>query len=284
MSELTIDLGYGPFRRKGWRQSREVVSAVKAFTANLDQERLAATISGPNDLWDQLNFDWFVEFLIEADPQVFASIAAKVDMTAFEESLGACAHDPDRTALVIASALQDHRAAELHATLDRLEPGLQRLDICFAYIAPDVAIRALRRGLPLDLSLNEQRWKTAAEVLNRLRAHDATVAKEVAEANAEAMTMGLAAANWSDPWEGLRHWIVACDLAAPDLLDKVIGRLPEGAVSSWRRGLRRPPKYGQSRRKDIEPLVHRAARLDGHVAAEAAQLLRRFPRLSKTRR
>lgn len=82
-----------------------MLKAVTAFTKALDQERLAAAISGPNDLSSQLNFDRCVAFLFDADPQVFASTAAKVDMRAFEESLRQTAHDPDKTALIIASAL-----------------------------------------------------------------------------------------------------------------------------------------------------------------------------------
>jgi hypothetical protein len=280
MFDLVIHLGFDSFGPPGRRPPREVFRAVKAFTKALDQERLAATISGPNELWSQLNFDRFVAFLFDADPRVFASVAAKVDMAGFEESLRRTPRDPDRTALVIASALQDFRPTEVHAILDRLEPDLQNLDLCFAYIAPDVALRALRRGLPLDLELNGQHWKTAAEVLDRLRGHDQTIAAEVAEANAEAMAIGLAAKNWSNPWDGLRHWITACDLAAPHLVDEVIGHLPEGAVLGWQRGLRRPRKYEQSRRRDIAPLVKRAARMNGHVQTEAAQLLRRFPSLA----
>jgi hypothetical protein len=281
MFDLAIHLGYVSFRPRSNRHPPEVVKAVRAFTGNLDLERLAAAIAGPSDLWRQLNFDGFVEFLTKADPQVFEHISAKVDMAAFEASVATSANNPDRKALVIASALQDFRGAEVHAILDRLEPGLERLDIAFAYIAPDVALRALRRGLPLDLELVHQYWETAAEVLSRLRAQDPTVAKEVAEANASAMAIGFAAANTGDPWEGLRHWIAACDLAAPGLIDKVIGSLPEGAVLGWHRGLARPRKYGHSRRKDIEPLVHRAAKLGGHVASEAAELLRRFPSLNR---
>jgi hypothetical protein len=280
MTQLTFSLGYGPFQPSGRRPPTEVVSAIRAFTGNLDYERLAVALSGPFDVWGQMNFDMCIGFLMKADPHAFRKTVEKVDMKRFEESLRVHENDPDKTALYIASALQDLRAGEVHAILDRIEPSLHRLDLSIAYMAPDVASRALRRGLPLDLALADQRWAVAAEVLGRLRDYDPVLAFEVAQANAEAMAVGLAAANWADPWDGLREWVDVCDLAAPKLLDKVIGGLPEGAVSSWRRGLRRPPKYGRSRRKDIAPLVYRAARLNGHVAAEAAELLRRFPSLA----
>ncbi|WP_409429458.1 hypothetical protein [Mycobacterium sp. SMC-11] len=281
MFDLAIHLGFGPFGPPGRRPPREVLKAVKAFTKALDQERLAAALSGPNDLWGQLNFDRCIAFLLDADPKVFASIVTKVDMVAFEESLRRTAHDPDKTALIIASALQDFRPTEVHDILDRLEPDLQHLDLCFAYIAPDVALRAVRRGLPLDLELSgQQHWKTAAEVLDRIREHDGAIAGEVAAANAEAMAIGLAAENASDPWADLRYWIKACDLVAPHLIDEVIEQLPKGAVLSWQRGLKRPGVYQQSRRRDIAPLVQRATRLSGYVEAEAKQLVRRYPSLA----
>ncbi|RDH76551.1 hypothetical protein DVS77_21210 [Mycolicibacterium moriokaense] len=281
MFDLALHLGYVSFDKRRSRHPPEIMKAIRTFTRNLDQERIAAAIAGPPDLWSQLNFDGFLNLLETADSRVFESVCAKVDMLVFEDSLRRSATDPERKVLVIASALQYFRSAEINAIFDRLEPGLRRLDIAFAYIAPEVAMRALRRGLPLDLELAQQHWDTAAEVLSRLHARDPLVAREVAEANAQAMAVGFAAANWADPWKGLRSWISACDLAAPALIDDVIGSLPVGAVLGWRRGLSRPKKYGHSRRKDIEPLVHRAAKLGGHVASEAAQLLRRFPSLQR---
>ena len=282
MFELVIRLGYGPsFSRRRRRRLPEITAAVRAFTEGLDKPRIALTLSGPNDQWDQLNFDWFVQFLSEADPSTFTKVAVLVDIQSFEESLRASADNPDRTALVVAYYLQSVRADEIHAILDRLEPNLQVLDPYFAYLAPDVSLRALRRGLPLDLGLDNQHWELAAAILNGLFVHDATIAEEVARSNADTMAIGLAAANHANPWDGLRNWITACDDAAPGLLDAVIADLPEGAVSGWDRGLRRPERYGRSHRKDIVPLVHRAARLGGHVATEAAELLRRFPSVSR---
>jgi hypothetical protein len=281
MTQLSFRLGYGPFRPPRRHLPNEIVSAVRAFTHNLDRERVAAALSGPFELWGQLNFDLCVRFLANADQATFRQIVDRVDMTRFEESLRVSPDDPDRTALHIASELQDVRPDEVHAILDRIEPTLLRLDLSIAYMAPDVAARALRRGLPLDLKLTHQQWAIAADVLNRLHNFEPSLASEVARANAAAMAVGLAASHWSDPWQGLREWIPVCDLAAPGLLEEVIASLPTGVVSSWHRGLRRPRKYGRSRRKDIAPLVHRAAELSGHVAAEAAELLRRFPSLAR---
>jgi hypothetical protein len=282
MFQLAIRLGYGPsFSRGRRRRPPEITAAVRSFTGGLDQRRIALTLSGPNDQWDQLNFDWFVQLVSEADPPTFTNIAALVDMGAFEDSLRASAHNPDRTALVVAYYLQSVRGKEVHAILDRLEPTLQVLDPYFAYLAPDVSLRALRRGLPLDLGLDSQHWELAAAILNGLLGHDPKIAQEVASANSATMAIGLAAANHANPWDGLRDWVTACDDAAPGLLDVVIAGLPEGAVSGWDRGLRRTKGYGQPHRKDIVPLLHRAARLNGHIATEAAELLRRFPSISR---
>jgi len=276
MTDLVIRLGYGPrfLRGRKHRPPADVTRAIKAFTGALNRQRIADTLAGPNDRWGQTNFDGFINLLSEADPSVFAEISSLVDMQRFEESLRAAPH---RAALYVALFLQDVHADELHAILDRLEPSLETLDPFFVYIAPDVGARAIRRGLPLDLELDHQRWGFAAEVLDRLRADDPAIAAEVARANAETMAIGLAAKNTHGAWEDLRYWTAACDHAAPGLLDEVINGLPAGAVSSWAGGLKRPQKYGTSRRKDIAPLVHRAAKLSGYVMTEATELLRRFP-------
>lgn len=280
MFHLALHLGFISFGSSKRRHPREVLKPMQAFVKALDQDRLAATISTPSELWGQLNFDQFVAFLFDVEPKVFASVVARVDLDAFEESLQKVAQDPDRTLLIVASALQEIRPAEIHDIFDRLESDLERMDMRFAYVAPDVAIRALRRGLPLDLELSSQNWKTAAEVLERLWASEKAIAREVAQANSDAMCIGFAAKNHGNPWEGLRYWIATCDVVAPYLVDEVIARLPEGAVLGWQRGLRRPKKNERSLRKDVSPLVQRAAQMGGHVGNEARQLLERFPSLA----
>lgn len=170
------------------------------------------------------------------------------------------------------------RPDEIHAVLDRLEPHLSELDSLIAYVAPDIAVRALRRGLPLDLGIAQHHWAWAANVVDRLEEHDPQVAREVAESNRAAIRKALHD-NTSDPFEGLSTWLSVCDSAAPGLVDSIIRDLPEGAVASWARALRRPKKYGRSRRKEIAPLVRRAAQLGGHPQEEAKALLRRFPSL-----
>lgn len=282
MIDLVFRLGYGPqfLRARKGTPPPEVQRAVKAFTRALDKNRIADTLASQKDRWGQVNFQDFILLLSEVDPAVLQEIVMLVDMTKFEESLSASAHDPDTSTLCIISFLQEAHPDEVHDVLDRLEPRLVKLDSYFAYIAPDLAARALRRGLPLDLGLDHQQWLFAAAVLARLTEYDHQIGVEVARANAESMAIGLAAKNVHDPWENLRNWTAACDRAAPGLLDEVIAGLPEGAVASWDRALRRPPKGLASRRKDIAPLVQRAARLNGHIQTEALDVIRRFPTAS----
>ncbi|MFJ6378005.1 hypothetical protein ACIQH9_20085 [Pseudarthrobacter oxydans] len=282
MSGFIIHIGYGPdFLRRRKHPTAQVRNAVRAFTRSLDRQKVAETLSSPNEQWGEVNFYAFVDLLSEADPTTFRSVADLVDVTLFEASLGTRPGNPNQTALYVMHHLQESRPEEIHAILDRLEPTLKQLPPLFAYMAPDLATRTLHRGLPLDLGLDHDRWELAAAILDRLHAHDRVAAAEVARSNQASMTIGLAAVNWHNPWEGLRHWTEACDRAAPGLLDTAIAELPVGAVAGWARALRRPGKSSRSRRADIAPLVHRAALLNGHVKSEATDLLRRFPSLAK---
>jgi hypothetical protein len=282
MSSFVIHLGYGPrFLRRHKHPPAYCRRAARAFTGALDQGRVADALAGPTDQWGQLNFYEFVSFLSEADPTMFAAVADQVGMAQFEQSLR---HDPEcpgRTALYIAAVLWEHRPSDLRAILDRLEPDWKDLDPLVAYMAPDLAIRALQRGLPLDLGLDHHDWQWAGTVLSRLHEEDPATAAEVAHANRETMAIGLTATNAHDPWDGLRHWTAACDRTAPGLLDEVIAGLPQKAVAGWARALRRASRRQRSRRADIAPLVLRAAQADGHVLAEASALLRRYPSLTR---
>lgn len=282
MHGFVIHLGYGPhFLRSGHRPTAQVTSALRVFIRSLDQQQIADTLGCPNEQWGELNFGEFVALLAEADPTTFRAVANLVDMTRLEESVRSRSDDPSQTALYVMHHLQEFRPDEIHTILDHLEPGLKQLSPLITYMAPDLATRALRRGLPLELDLDHDRWEFAAAVLARLHAYDPVTAAQVARANRELMAIGFAATNVSDPWEGLRHWTEACDQTAPGLIDEVIADLPVGAVAGWARALRRPGKHRQSRRADIAPLVQRAFLSEGHVKSEAAALLRKFPSLAR---
>lgn len=277
-------LGYGPhFLRPRSRPPEKCVKAARAFIRALDRGRVAACLSGPQEDWGQMNFDTFVNFLEEADPETFTAVIREVDLASFESSLSAGAAGPSRTGLYVLASFQKRRPDETHAVLDRLEPGLDRLDPLFAYMAPDLTCRALRRGLPLDLELDQHHWGWAAEVILRLCDEDPVIAREVAQANSQAMARGLLIANHSDPFEGLASWVTACDTAAPELVDEVLSGLPEGAIAEWAKVIRRPPNRHPWRRNEVTPLLQRAARAGGHVESEAKGLLARFPSLKKAR-
>lgn len=160
--------------------------------------------------------------------------------------------------------------------LDRLEPSLIALDSFIAFMAPDVAARALRRALPLDLKLDHHNWGWAAAVVARLAEQDSDLALEVVEANRAGMNEGLTN-NTSSPFDNLSAWVEVCDHLDPTLIDTLIAELPEGSVAKWERAIKRPQRYGHSRRDQIAPLVLRAARAGGHVQAEAEGLLHHFP-------
>lgn len=283
MSHFIIRLGYGPSFLRGGRKrpGREVRTAVRAFIRSLDKQATAATLACPNEQWGEVNFYNFVNLLSEVDPSTFQAIARLVDLEQFESCLLARSEKPGRTAFYVLLQLQAIRPEEIHALLDRVEPTLKHLDVLIPYMAPDIATRALRRGLPLDLELDHHHWEMAGQVLELIHADDPIIAGELARSNRQTMSLGLAASAWHDAWEGLGHWTRACDQAAPGLIEEVIADLPEGAVTSWARALKRPGRYSKSRKADIGPLIHRAAGLAGHVKEEADALILRFPSLSQ---
>ncbi|MFJ4828942.1 hypothetical protein ACIP79_03280 [Streptomyces sp. NPDC088747] len=62
-------------------------------------------------------------------------------------------------------------------------------------------------------------------------------------------------------------------------MDEVLRQLPADAVTAWASELRK-----KDRKREIAPLVHRAAASDGPAAAEAQELIRRFPSLQRQRK
>ena len=281
---LTLDtLGYAAITF-GDRANLPAVCrpAARALVRELDIDRVARTLSGPQDQWEQLNFDVFIGLLEKADSATFTAVANRLDFSRLEESLAIPEGRPTRTGLYLCLQLSEQKPNEVQMILDRLEPSLIELDSSIAFMAPDVAARALRRGLPLDLGLDYHHWGWAAAVVLRLAEHDADVALEVAVANRDGMIEGLSN-NTSSPFDNLGAWVEVCDRLDPALIDSLIAELPEGAVSKWDRAIRRPQRYGHWRRDQIAPLVFRATRARGHVQSEAEALLRRFPALARLR-
>lgn len=255
-------------------------SAARALVRALNRDQVAQVLSGPQDQWGQMNFDVFIGLMEKADPATFAAVADRLDFAKLEESLAAPGGRPSGTGLYLCVQLFEQKPDEVRMILDRLEPSLVALDSSIAFMAPDIAARALRRGLPLDLGLDHHHWGWAAAVVARLAEHDASLALEVIEANRAGMIEGLTN-NTSDPFDNLSAWVEVCDYLDPALIDTLIAELPEGAVSKWDRAIRRPQRYGHSRRDQIAPLVFRAARAGGYIQSEAEGLLRRFPALAQ---
>ncbi|WP_420114273.1 hypothetical protein, partial [Pseudactinotalea sp.] len=254
--------------------------AARALVRELDRDKVAHTLAGPQDQWGQINFDVFIGLVKKTDPATFTAIADRIDFARLEKSLAVPEGRPTRTGLYLCLQLSDQKPDHVHAILDRLEPSLTELDSFIAFIAPDVAARALRRGLPLDLQLDHHHWGWATAVVARLAEHDPDLAREIVQANRDGMIEGLTN-NTTSPFDNLSRWVELCDHLDPALIDILIAELPEGAVSKWDRAIKRPQRYGHWRRDQIAPLVLRASRAGGHVQSEALQLLRRFPTLAR---
>jgi hypothetical protein len=110
--------------------------------------------------------------------------------------------------------LYEHRPSEARDLLERYEAQYTAIRPFLAHMTPEMTIRLLRRGLPLDLGLHQQHWAPAAELLESIAAHDVQVAAELAAANRPGFTAGLAT-QATDPFEGLARWVQACDEHAP---------------------------------------------------------------------
>lgn len=257
---------------------RKCRPAARALVRELDREKIALTLAGPQDQWGQMNFDSFIGLIERSDPPTFAAITERINFTMLEQSLAHPAGRPTRTGLYLCLQLLELKPENVHEILDRLEPTLTELDSFIAFIAPDIAARALRRGLPLDLQLDHHHWGWAAAVVARLAEHDADLALEVVQANRAGMVEGLTN-NMSTPFDSLSKWVEVCDRLDSEIIDTLIAGLPEGAISKWDRAIKRPQRYGRWRREQIAPLVIRATRMTGHVQAEAKELVRRFPAL-----
>lgn len=252
--------------------------AARALVRALDRERIAGVLAGPQDQWSQMNFDVFIGLIERSDPPSFTAIVELLDFTKLEESLAHPAGRPTRTGLYLCSRLSRLMPDSVYEVLDRLEPSLTELDSFIAFVAPDIAARALRRGLPLDLELDHHHWGWAGTLVARLAEYDADLALEVVESNRAGMIEGLSN-NMSTPFDSLSLWVEVCDRLNSEFVDTLIAELPEGVITKWDRVIRRPQRYGRWRRDQIAPLVIRAARMTGHVQTEAIELIRRFPAL-----
>jgi hypothetical protein len=278
--ELVIRMGYGWVFLRGRRPPAVLTRSLRAFVNAMDERRMAEVFTGPFDAWDQMNFDDCATLIQELAPVKFDRILDLIDLDRFEKSLSAAAQNPSVPAIMLAAELHAKRGQPVAGIFERLQPQLTSLHPAYALAHPETAVVALRRGLPLRLGIEHGAWGTAARVISSLSAVEKAVAAEVIHANFDAMIEGLSI-NSSDFGEGLAEWTRVCDGLTPGLLEEALGRLPKGGVARWSEALREPSFGRPSRRADVAPLVRRAATMNGHVAAEAQQLMRRFPSLQR---
>lgn len=267
-------LGFAPRFLRGRRApDREARRLAKKFVRSLDREQLAQALSRPRTDRSWYNFDLFINFLWEADTVFGKDVVSRMDFEVlaaeFERSLPV----PPRNHLYAVELLYEFRPNEARELLERYETQYSAIDGFLAHMAPEMTTRLLRRGLPFDLGLHLQDWGFAAALLDSLAGYDEQVAVELAVANCSGFVAGLAS-NYTEPFEGLSAWVQVCDTHAPGLVDDAIRQLPSGAVASWARALRKG-----TRRHEITPLVYRALDTAGPAAAEARELMRRFPGL-----
>lgn len=215
----------------------------------------------------------------EIDPTSVKTIVSRIDVTElaaeFEQSLPT----PSRCHLYAVKVLREHRPDEAQELLERFEARYAAIDVFLAYMAPKMTIRLLRRGLPLDLGLRSHDWELAATIVDNIAAHDPQTAAELAVANCPGFIARLSS-NSTDPFEDLSAWICASDKHAPGLVDEAMRQLPAGTVTAWAPELRK-----KNRKHEIAPpRTPCSAASDGPTAAEAHELIRRFPSLQRQRR
>lgn len=248
--------------------------AARAFLQAMDTNPLTAELAQPKNDMRWHNFDGFVMMFTDADPRGWASVADAVDLHVLERELVDQMPRPGENALFMLQMLAITRKNEVLAMLDRHAAEFGAVDAYLVYIYPQLSVRLIEAGLPLDLGLYEQRYDSAAELLCLLGVENLNTARDVAEANTDAFREGVAR-NFQPAFTDLSKWVAAADQWAPGLLDEALAGLPEGVVAKWAESLRKPKS-----KRELGPLVVRAAATsDTPAAAEAAELMKRFTSL-----
>jgi hypothetical protein len=271
-------LGYAPgFLRHAKPKPAQRRALVK-FLRALDTKKLQHELTRPRSDRQWHNFWDFMSMFHEADPTTCAQVADTLDLDQLEQTLIEQLPEPTGNLILVLGLVGETREEAVLAMFDRHEPEIGAINSYLAYVHPDLVIRLLKRGLPLDLQLEHQYYDHAAPVLALLGAQDADVAAEVAAANASAFAAGLAS-NHSTPFIDLTMWVAACDRYAPGFIEAVLTDLDAGVVAGWADALRVPKS-----KRHIAPLVVRAAELGECPAAqEASALLKRFTSLRSRR-
>lgn len=271
-------LGYLPQFLRRHTPTPAAKRAARTFLRALDTGHLIEELARPQNDWRWHNFWEFLSMYTDADPRGWTDVAAAVDLDALEATLVDQLPAPSNHLMYVLLVLAGTRADEVRAILESHATELGHLHSYLVYVHPELAVQLLARGLPLDLGLEHQHYGRAGTELDIIGQLDAGIAREVAEANANAFRVGLAS-NHHPPFEDLDRWLTACDEAAPGLIDSILVSLDHGVVAGWIDALRKPTS-----KRQIAPLVIRAVSSgDGPSAREAAELLRRFTSLRRVR-
>lgn len=277
---LGFVLGFAPRFLRGRRRPQPTAwAAARRFCNELNINDVARAIATPSERWEGSNFPELLGFLEEASPRVLARVIAAIDLDVFERHFRELA-SPSDAVFYVATNIWQRRPDEMLRVLDRAEPEFTRVSLYLALMSPELAARAMRRGVPFDLGLQHHHWSFAAAAVVKLKEVDSALTAELLETNLAAMVEGLSG-NFSDPFEGLAGWLEVADAVDATFIDRVLAALPEGAVRKWAKSISRPKKHGHSRRREISPLVFRARGVEGYVGAEAQALLDRFPALAR---
>lgn len=269
-------LGYLPLFLRQRLPTRAAKRAARTFLRALDTAPLIDELSRPHFDWRWHNFWEFLSMYADADPRGWADVAAAVDFDSLDAVVADQASAPSANLLYVLLVLAETRGDEVRSVLEAHATELGHLHPFLVVIHTELAIRLLERGLPLDLGLEHQHYGSASGALDLIGQLNADIAREVAEANAEAFRAGIASKH-QPPFEDLSAWVSVCDRLAPSLIDSILAGLGEGVVSAWADALRKP-----NSKRQIAPLVVRAANTsDGPAAREATDLIRRFKSLGR---
>lgn len=180
--------------------------AARKLARGVDANRVASAITGGTRRDWALIADLLV-FIAEADRVTFDTIVKAVDVNALEDATeglwGSVPGELEQLLALLSGPDDDSPAKEL---LVRHADEIGRLSNWIALIAPEVALSAMRRGVPLDLGLVHHDWSLAADVLDSLHRIDPDVAFRLLAANGEALAKGLALKGL-DAVEGLTSFL-----------------------------------------------------------------------------
>jgi len=269
-------LGMSPNFLRRRRPSPAQRRVARKLARGVDGDRIASAINGGT------RRDWYLiaellVFIAEADRATFDAIVKAVDANALDDVTEGLWQSVPRELEQLLALLSTPDGGPARELLIRHADDIGRLSNRITLIAPEVALSAMKRGVPLDLELVHHDWLLAAGALNSLHQIDPDVAMLLLEANRAALSKGLALQG-SDAVENLSVFLTVVDTIAPQYLDGLLANLEPDVIAGWRTWLR---KRDRSRRQVAE-LTHRTSHGMGAAAAAARELLDRYPSLRET--